>query len=139
MRIILSATLFIFTFLNVAYANEVNLFTSRHYDSDVKLYQKFTAKTGIKVNVVSGKAKALEKRLLSEGKSSKADVYITVDAGALGSAKAKGIFQRINSKTLNSHFHNVEVIGVIPRLTKKEIKKVYNNASDLYDYLPDLN
>ena len=45
----------------------------------------------------------------------------------------------INSKTLNSHFHNVEVIGVIPRLTKKEIKKVYNNASDLYDYLPDLN
>ena len=45
----------------------------------------------------------------------------------------------INSKALNSHFHNVEVIGVIPRLTKKEIKKVYNNTSDLYDYLPDLN
>ena len=45
----------------------------------------------------------------------------------------------INSKTLNSHFHNVEVIGVIPRLTKKEIKNVYNNTSDLYDYLPDLN
>ena len=45
----------------------------------------------------------------------------------------------INSKTLNSHFHNIEVIGVIPRLTKKEIKKVYNNTSDLYDYLPDLN
>ena len=58
-------------------AKEVNLFTSRHYDSDVELYKKFTAKTGIKVNVVSGKAKALEKRLLSEGKSSKADVYIT--------------------------------------------------------------
>ena len=91
MKLIISAILFVFTFLNVAYANEVNLFTSRHYDSDVKLYQKFTAKTGIKVNVVSGKAKALEKRLISEGKSSKADVYITVDAGALGSAKAKGI------------------------------------------------
>ena len=45
----------------------------------------------------------------------------------------------INSKTLNSHFHNIEVIGAIPRLTKKEIKKVYNNTSDLYDYLPDLN
>ena len=69
MRAILTIILGFFTFLNIAYSNEVNLFTSRHYDSDVQLYQKFTAKTGIKVNVVSGKAKALEKRLLSEGKS----------------------------------------------------------------------
>ena len=85
-----------------SHAKEVNVFTSRHYESDVQLYKKFTAKTGIKVNVVSGKAKALEKRILSEGKSSKADVFITVDAGNLGSAKAKGVFQSINSKILKS-------------------------------------
>ena len=30
-------------------ANEVNIFSARHYDSDVHLYQKFTAKHGIKV------------------------------------------------------------------------------------------
>ena len=39
-------------------ASEVNIFSARHYDSDVQLYEKFTAKTGIKVNVVSGKSGA---------------------------------------------------------------------------------
>ena len=43
---------------NSVFANEVNVFSARHYDSDVQLYKKFTSKTGIKVNVVSGKDKA---------------------------------------------------------------------------------
>ena len=47
---------FVFSLVN---ANEVNIFSARHYDSDVQLYEKFTAKTGIKVNVVSGKSGAL--------------------------------------------------------------------------------
>ena len=61
---------------NSVFANEVNVFSARHYDSDVQLYEKFTAKTGIKVNVVSGKDKALQKRIKEEGKDSKADIYI---------------------------------------------------------------
>ena len=55
---------------NSVFANEVNVFSARHYDSDVQLYEKFTAKTGIKVNVVSGKDKALQKRIKEEGKLS---------------------------------------------------------------------
>ena len=47
--------------INSVLANEVNIFSARHYDSDVQLYKKFEAKTGIKVNVVSGKDKALQK------------------------------------------------------------------------------
>ena len=54
---------------NSVFANEVNVFSARHYDSDVQLYEKFTAKTGIKVNVVSGKDKALQKRIKEEGLS----------------------------------------------------------------------
>ena len=38
---------------NSVFANEVNVFSARHYDSDVQLYEKCTAKTGIKVNLVS--------------------------------------------------------------------------------------
>lgn len=45
------------------HAAEVNVFTARHYSSDVELYAKFTKQTGIKVNVISGDAKALEKEL----------------------------------------------------------------------------
>jgi iron(III) transport system substrate-binding protein len=52
-------------------ANEVNIFSARHYDSDVQLYEKFTNKTGIKVNVISGKSGALEKRIIEEGSDSK--------------------------------------------------------------------
>ena len=50
---------------NSILANEVNIFSARHYDSDVQLYKKFTSKTGIKVNVVSGKSGALEKRIIA--------------------------------------------------------------------------
>ena len=84
-----------FAFISsLALANEVNVFSGRHYDSDIQLYEKFTAKTGIKVNVVSGKSKALEKRMIEEGADSKADLYITADAGRLGTFQAKGMFQR---------------------------------------------
>ncbi|MAJ23687.1 MAG: Fe(3+) ABC transporter substrate-binding protein, partial [Candidatus Pelagibacter sp.] len=57
----------LFAFTSNLFANEVNIFSARHYDSDVQLYEKFTAKTGIKVNVVSGKSGALEKRIIEEG------------------------------------------------------------------------
>ena len=84
----------LFTFISsFALANEVNVFSARHYDSDIQLYEKFTAKSGIKVNVVSGKSKALEKRIIEEGVDSKADLYITADAGRCGAFKAKGMLQ----------------------------------------------
>ena len=75
------------------HSKEVNIFSARHYDSDVQLYEKFTDKTGIKVNVVSGKSGALEKRIIEEGAESKADLYITADAGRLGAFDAKGMLQ----------------------------------------------
>jgi iron(III) transport system substrate-binding protein len=78
---------------SLSQANEVNIFSARHYDSDVQLYEKFTNKTGIKVNVISGKSGALEKRIIEEGSDSKADLYITADAGRLGAFDAKGMLQ----------------------------------------------
>mgnify|MGYP006177317209 CR=1 FL=1 len=78
-------TLILMMFVHASnlFANEVNIFSARHYDSDVQLYEKFTAKTGIKVNVISGKSGALEKRIMEEGSDSKADLYITADAGIM--------------------------------------------------------
>ena len=100
-------------------AGEVNVFSSRHYDSDVQLYKKFTSQTGIKVNVVSGKDKALEKRILEEGKDSKADLYITSDAGRLGTVQAKGMFQRSSSsilkKKIPSNFRTSYWYGIAKR------------------------
>jgi len=89
-------------FNTLALANEVNVFSTRHYDSDIQLYEKFTKKTGIKVNVISGKDKALQKRIIEEGKNSKADLYITADAGRLGFFDSKGMFQNSMSAAIRS-------------------------------------
>ena len=98
MRKFTIATIIFTIWTCIANANEVNVFSARHYDSDIQLYEKFTAKTGIKVNIVSGKDKALQKRITEEGEDCIADLYITADAGRLGAFQAKGMFQKaINS------------------------------------------
>jgi iron(III) transport system substrate-binding protein len=93
---------FMTLFANMTFAAEVNVFSARHYDSDVQLYEKFTAKTGIKVNVISGKDKVLQKRITEEGSDSKADLYITADAGRLGAFAAKGMFQNSMSPAIKA-------------------------------------
>ena len=100
MKIITILLFVLGVFYNLASANEVNVFSSRHYDSDIQLYEKFTSLTGIKVNVVSGKDKALQKRMIEEGKDSKADIYITADAGRLGAFNQKEMFQKLNSSKI---------------------------------------
>ena len=79
---------------SIAIANEVNIFNARHYKADADLYGKFTKATGIKVNLINGKSCALEKRIISEGADSSADLYITADAGRCGAMDAKGHLQR---------------------------------------------
>ena len=81
---------------------EVNVYTSRHYDSDEKLYEDFTDLTGIKVNIISAKGKALIERLRSEGNNSPADLFITVDAGNLWKVQEYGLFQEIKSKKIDA-------------------------------------
>jgi len=118
-KIILLISIF-FTLIGISNANEiVNIFSARHYDSDVQLYEKFTQKTGIKVNVVSGKDKALQKRIIEEGESCLADLYITADAGRLGAFQTKGMFQRASSsalkKAIPSNFRSAYWYGIAKR------------------------
>jgi len=117
-KIIILISVF-FTLIGFSNANEVNIFSARHYDSDIQLYEKFTAKTGIKVNVVSGKDKALQKRIIEEGKDCVADLYITADAGRLGAFQEKGMFQRTSSavlkKAIPSNFRSPYWYGIAKR------------------------
>ena len=98
-----SIILILLNFLSTALkANEVNVFSSRHYSSDIQLYKKFTSISCIKVNVVSGNDAALQKRIIEEGSDSKADLYITADAGRLGLFDQKGMFQNSISPKIKS-------------------------------------
>ena len=79
----------------------VNVYSARHYDTDDSIYDEFTTKTGIKVNLISASSDALIERLQREGKRSPADIFITVDAGRLFQAEQKDIFQPISSAVLS--------------------------------------
>jgi iron(III) transport system substrate-binding protein len=81
----------------------VNVYSHRHYDVDRELFERFTAETGIRVNVVTGSADELMTRLQTEGRSSPADVLITVDAGRLYRAKERGLLQAVESPLLSSN------------------------------------
>ena len=107
-------------FATTLLANEVNIFNARHYKADAELYGKFTAATGIKVNLINGKSGALEKRMIEEGADSAADLYITADAGRCGAFQAKGMTQRgLTSPTIKSsvpkNFRTSHWVGVAKR------------------------
>lgn len=80
---------------------EVNVYTARHYDVDAELYKRFTNETGIKVNVIEGKAPELIERMKREGAGTPADLFITVDGGILNTAKTEGLLQKIESETIS--------------------------------------
>ena len=119
MKILFFLIFIIFNFSNVS-AAEVNIFSSRHYESDTELYKKFTSKTGIKVNVISGKDNALHKRIVEEGKDCLGDLYFTADAGRLGAFELQGLFQKgVNSefikKNIPQNFRSNYWVGIAKR------------------------
>lgn len=85
-----------------AQTGEVNLYSSRHYNTDDALYETFTDLTGIRVNLLEGKAEELLVRLENEGANGPADVFMTVDAGMLWRAEQAGVFAPISSAVLTS-------------------------------------
>jgi len=84
----------------IAQENLLNLYSSRHYQTDEALYANFTKTTGIKLNRIEAGEDPLIERIKNEGNSSPADVLVTVDAGRLWRAEQMGLFQSIDSKVL---------------------------------------
>jgi iron(III) transport system substrate-binding protein len=81
---------------------ELNLYSSRHYDTDERLYSDFTDLTGITVNRIEGKADELIARMEAEGVNSPADVLLTVDTSRLERAKNANVLQSIDSDVLEA-------------------------------------
>ena len=80
----------------------LNLYSSRHYQTDEALYTGFTKLTGIKVNRIEAGEDALIERIRNEGARSPADVLVTVDAGRLWRAEQLGLFQPVKSALLDA-------------------------------------
>jgi iron(III) transport system substrate-binding protein len=81
---------------------ELNLYSSRHYDTDERLYSDFEEATGITINRIEGNADELIARMEAEGANSPADVLLTVDTSRLERAKEAGVLQAVDSDVLES-------------------------------------
>ena len=85
---------------SAAAEGDVNLYSSRHYDTDERLYSDFTELTGITVNRIEGNADELIARMRAEGANSPADILLTVDTSRLQRAKDAGVLQSVDSAVL---------------------------------------
>jgi len=85
-----------------AVADEVNIYSYRQEFLIRPFLDRFTADTGIKVNVVFAKKGMLE-RLKAEGQNSPADLILTVDIARLDALADEGLLQPISSGALSEN------------------------------------
>lgn len=80
-------------------AEEVNVYSTRQPELIEPMFEAFTKKTGIDVNVVFLKSGFIE-RLKAEGRRSPADLIMTVDIGNLKAAVDEGVTQPVTTPVL---------------------------------------
>ncbi len=124
----------------VAQEKALNLYSSRHYQTDEALYLNFTRLTGIKINRIEGTEDALLERLKNEGRNSPADVLITVDVARLWRAQQMNLLEPVQSAVLNQSIpaHLREPAGHWFGFSKRARVIVYNkqlvNPADVQNY-----
>lgn len=106
----------------------VTVYSSRKEHLIKPLFEAFTKETGIEVDYLTGKGGALIERLKLEGKNTKADMFMTVDAGNLWYAGDQGLFQVAKTKKLENNIpaHLRDPEGLWTGLSVRARTIVYN-------------
>ncbi|MEW6165434.1 MAG: Fe(3+) ABC transporter substrate-binding protein [Pseudomonadota bacterium] len=116
----------------------LNLYSSRHYQTDEQLYANFTQQTGIKINRIEAKEDELIERIRNEGAHSPADVFITVDASRLAKADALGFFAPVKSQLLErripAHLRSPDWFAFSTRARVIVYNKAAIKAEDVKSY-----
>lgn len=88
---------------HLAAGEVVNLYSAQKEHLIRPALDIFSQKTGIKVRIITGKAKGLVTRIEREGKYTPADVLLTTDIGNIYLAKKKDLLQSIDSQELTEN------------------------------------
>ena len=101
----IASSLFVSSCFNHAKASdrEVRVYSGRHYNTDKQIYKKFNDETGIKIRLIEATGISLVERLKREGKNSKADVILLVDAARISNAAKSGLLQSYRSAELDKN------------------------------------
>ena len=89
--------------VQAATGDSVTVYSSRKEHLIKPLFEAFTKDTGIQVEYLTGKGGALIERLKLEGNNTKADMFMTVDAGNLWYAGSQGLFQPVKTNTIQNN------------------------------------
>jgi len=123
----------LFLSLGSANAEEVNIYSARHYDTDLSIYERFSEETGIKVNLIEGQSEELLARLAQEGEFSPGDVLLTVDAGRLWHAEQAELFAPVSSEVIDARVpaHLRHPDGLWFGISKRARIVIYNKEDGL--------
>jgi len=86
-----------------ALAEEVVVYSARNEQLIKPLFDAYTRETGVQIKFITDKEGPLMARLKAEGKNTRADVLLTVDAGNLWQASEEGLLRPIKSKVLETN------------------------------------
>ncbi|HEX5514228.1 MAG TPA: extracellular solute-binding protein [Gammaproteobacteria bacterium] len=84
-------------------AQPVTVYSARNEQLIKPLFERFTAETGIPVRYITDKEGPLLARLKAEGRNTRADMLMTVDAGNLWQAAEQGVLAELKSPVLDKN------------------------------------
>ncbi|WP_461168027.1 iron ABC transporter substrate-binding protein [Tsukamurella serpentis] len=79
---------------------ELTLYNAQHDTLTKEWVEKFTAETGVKVNIRQGKDSELAQQIIAERDRSPADVFLTENSPAMTQVENKGLFADVDPATL---------------------------------------
>jgi len=104
MNLILRSFFLFLAFLaGVASAQPVVVYSARNEQLIKPLFDLYTQETGVPIQFITGSEGPLLARLRAEGKTTPADVLLTVDAGNLWHAADEGLLRPISSTSLQAN------------------------------------
>lgn len=86
-----------------AQAQDVVVYSARNEQLIKPLFDAYTRETGVTVKFITDKEGPLMARLKAEGRNTRADVLLTVDAGNLWQASKEGLLRPIKSAALEAN------------------------------------
>ncbi len=84
-------------------AEELVIYSARNEQLIKPLFDAYTKETGTEITFITDKEGPLLQRLKAEGKNTRADLLITVDAGNLWHAANEGLLQAVDSEILQTN------------------------------------